>query len=81
MHDIARHVSVTRDTEAITRVAYTVDGAAEQVGVSGRQMWRWIKAGRIESIKIGGSRRVTHRALLDFVERESAASAAGASAA
>jgi excisionase family DNA binding protein len=67
MHDMPAPVSVTRGTDA-PRIAYRIREAAEQIGLSERQVWRLLAAGEIQSFKFGSSRRVTHQALLDYVD-------------
>lgn len=43
---------------ALTPLAYSVRDIAELVRVSDRTVWRWIKAGELRSVKVGGSVRV-----------------------
>lgn len=70
MHGSERSNGPT-DGSKTPQVAYKVADAARHLDVSPRMMWRWIAEGRITSFKIGNIRRVSHQALLDFVERES----------
>lgn len=58
------------------QVAYRVRHAAELVDLSERQMWDYVRKGEIASFKIGTSRRIPRAALLDFIERHRAESAA-----
>lgn len=45
--------------QARQQICYSVPHAARKVGVSDRTMWRMVAEGRVKSIKIGGSRRIT----------------------
>jgi len=45
------------------------EDAAAKLGVSRREIYRLIAAGRIRSVKIGKLRRISQRALEDFVEK------------
>ncbi|GAA2566105.1 hypothetical protein GCM10010435_44050 [Winogradskya consettensis] len=76
MHDSEVTSSVIRDSAARfpkpDRVAYRVRDAAEQLGLSERQMWRLVSTRQIESYKTdpsspSSSRRISHQALLDYV--------------
>lgn len=68
MHDSTANVSVTADTVPNPRLAYRVRDAAAQIGIHERMMWRYIQTGAIQSFKIGGSRRITHEALVAFIK-------------
>ena len=43
------------------RVAYSTAEAAKKLGTSEATIWRWIRAGTLQSIKIGGRRLVSAR--------------------
>ena len=49
----AEHLSIKPNAQYLS-----VREFARIVGASERTVWRWIKAGTIPSIKIGGTRRV-----------------------
>ncbi len=58
--------------EAMTdaqRLAYRIDEAAERVGVHRVTLYRWIAAGKLKTVKIGGVRLVSVRALRALVEK------------
>lgn len=42
---------------------------AARLGLSQAKVWALISSGQIESVKIDGARRVTDRALRDFVDK------------
>jgi excisionase family DNA binding protein len=48
---------------------YTVERAAERLEISRTTVYELIRAGALESIKIGGARRIPAAALHDYVER------------
>ena len=41
--------------------------AADQIGVSRAKLWAWIKAGRINSVKVDGMRRLRQQDIDDFM--------------
>lgn len=50
--------------------------AARRLGVGRTMVYELIRSGRLRSVKVGGARRITAAALVDFVaelEREAAA--------
>ncbi len=51
------------------RLAYRIDEAAERVGVHRVTLYRWIATGKLKTVKIGGVRLVSARALQALVER------------
>lgn len=51
------------------KLAYSVQEAAELLSISRSQIYEMISSGKIGSISIGRSRRVTHRQLMAFVEK------------
>lgn len=55
------------------QIAYTVNGAARQLAITERQVYRLIEKGEIRSYKAGRSRRITRTALLEYVDRCEAA--------
>lgn len=51
----------------------TVSQAATLAHTSDRSVRRWIAAGQLPAIRIGGTWRVTHTALTDFITRSTVA--------
>ena len=49
--------------------AYTLQEAAERVGVSDRHLREFIRDGRLQSFTIGTSRRISHNALQRFIDQ------------
>ncbi|HUL28723.1 MAG TPA: helix-turn-helix domain-containing protein [Streptosporangiaceae bacterium] len=58
--------------ETPPRLLLTVEEAAERVGICRSSMFKLIRQGEVESVKVGRLRRVTPAALEDFVRRLSA---------
>jgi excisionase family DNA binding protein len=56
-------------TENPPRLLLTVEEAAERVGICRSNMFKLIRQGDVESVKVGRLRRVTPAALEDFVKR------------
>lgn len=57
-------------TDADLADMLSVDETAEKLRVSRMTIYRRIKAGELDSVKIGGKRWITQRQYLDFVNRE-----------
>ena len=55
--------------ETPPRLLLTVEEAAERIGICRSNMFKLIRRGDVESVKIGRLRRVTPTALEDFVRR------------
>ena len=55
--------------ETAPRLLLTVEEAAERIGICRSNMFKLIRQGDVESVKIGRLRRVTPSALEDFVRR------------
>lgn len=72
MRDSETRSSAIRGIVAAPKIAYRIRDAAEQIGISEREMWRLVKSGAIDSFKFGdfknSPRRISHEALLDYVE-------------
>ena len=51
------------------RLLLTVEEAAERIGICRSNMFKLIRQGEVESVKVGRLRRVTPAALEDFVKR------------
>jgi excisionase family DNA binding protein len=51
------------------RLLLTVEEAAERIGICRSNMFKLIRQGDVESVKVGRLRRVTPAALEDFVKR------------
>jgi excisionase family DNA binding protein len=54
------------------RLLLTVEEAAERIGICRSNMFKLIRRGEVQSVKVGRLRRVTPDALEDFVRRLSA---------
>jgi excisionase family DNA binding protein len=69
-------ISVTVDAasraERSPRLLLTVEEAAERIGICRSNMFKLIRRGEIQSVRVGRLRRVTPDALEDFVRRLSA---------
>lgn len=53
------NISSSGISGAAARAAYPIPEIAEKLGCSDATVWRLIKKGQLESVKIGGMRRVT----------------------
>jgi len=58
--------------ETPRRLLLTVEEAAERIGICRSSMFKLIRQGKVESVKVGRLRRVTPAAVEDFVRRLSA---------
>lgn len=56
----------------LTKLAYTVEEAAELLSLSRAHLYRLMDSGQIGSISIGRSRRITRKQLLAFIEESEA---------
>jgi excisionase family DNA binding protein len=56
-------------TERPPRLLLTVEEAAERIGICRSNMFKLIRQGEVESVKVGRLRRVTPAALEDFIKR------------
>jgi excisionase family DNA binding protein len=56
-------------SDSFEKLAYSVPEAAELLSISRSQIYEMISTGKIGSISIGRSRRVTHRQLMSFLEK------------
>lgn len=56
-----------------SKLAYTVREAGALLSLSRSLMYELINAGKIDSIKIGKSRRITEQQLQDFLKRQHSA--------
>ena len=65
-------ISIAHPSERAPRLLLTVEEAAERIGICRSNMFKIIRQGDIESVKVGRLRRVTPAALEDFVRRLSA---------
>lgn len=52
----------------MSKLLYTPDEAAEVLGMSRTRLYRLINSGEVESVKIGGLRRIPVAALERFVQ-------------
>jgi excisionase family DNA binding protein len=62
----------TSQVERPPRLLLTVEEAAERIGICRSNMFKLIRRGEVQSVKVGRLRRVTPDALEDFVRRLSA---------
>jgi len=46
---------------------YTINEVAEKFHYQRSTVWRWIKNGKIEAVKVGGQWRITEAALVKFL--------------
>ena len=51
------------------RLAYRVDEAAEALRVTPATLYRWIAAGKLKTVKIGGRRLVSAKVLNNLINR------------
>lgn len=65
-------VHVTTPTTASDRLAYTVEEAAELIGMSRSGLYKRIAKGEIATLKIGAARRITREQLHAFLESKAA---------
>jgi excisionase family DNA binding protein len=61
-----------------SRLAYSVEEAATQLGIGRTFMFQLIATGEIESFKIGKLRKISHGALIDYLNRLRAEQSAAA---
>ena len=47
---------------------FDVRGAAEQLGLSERQVWYIIKAGKLRALKVGGATRIKESELRRYID-------------
>jgi excisionase family DNA binding protein len=57
------------ESERMPRLLLTVEEAADRIGICRANMFKLIRHGDVESVKVGRLRRVTPAALEDFVRR------------
>lgn len=60
------------------KLAYTVREAAQLLSISRSLLYEMIQSGRIQSVKIGRSRRITNEHIRDFLEVSEAPESIGA---
>ena len=51
------------------KLAYRIPEAVEATGLGRTTLYRLIKEGRLEAVKVGSSTLITRRALEDYLER------------
>jgi excisionase family DNA binding protein len=56
-------------SEQMPRLLLTVEEAADRIGICRSNMFKLIRQGDVESVKVGRLRRVTPAALENFVRR------------
>lgn len=62
---MSEHSTTTRNME---RLLLTAKEAADALGIGRSKVYELIMSGKLESVRIGGSRRVPVEALRDFVD-------------
>ena len=62
-------VDATSRGERPPRLLLTVEEAAERIGICRSNMFKLIRRGEVQSVKVGRLRRVTPDALEDFVRQ------------
>jgi excisionase family DNA binding protein len=69
MHDTATPSNAEHDGGSVSdrQLAYTVPDTAQALSISNRKAWELVHSGVIKSIKIGRSRRVTRKALEEYI--------------
>lgn len=58
------------ESNGIRPLVLTPEQAAAQLQISERQIYRLIRTGELRSVKVGRKRRISMRALEDFVEHQ-----------
>lgn len=61
--------SAAIETTVMREKLLTYDEVAEILGVTYMTVWRWVDAGKIEALKLGGCVRIQPKALEEFLER------------
>lgn len=61
---------ILRERDESERLTYRVLEAAERLGISRSKAYELIAAGKLPSIKIGGSVRVPAEALKEWIDRQ-----------
>jgi excisionase family DNA binding protein len=56
-------------------LSYSVDGAAEAIGISKTTIWRLVQAGELRTFKIGGRTLIRADELQAFIDRKSRSAA------
>jgi excisionase family DNA binding protein len=51
------------------RMAYRINEAAKQVGISRATIYRWIATGKLKTVKVGGIRLVSAKAIHVLIEK------------
>ncbi|MEU8264425.1 helix-turn-helix domain-containing protein [Micromonospora sp. NPDC048999] len=51
-------------------LAYSVPEAAQRIGMKERKVRQLVADGAIRSFKVGAARRVSHTALVEFIEKQ-----------
>lgn len=57
----------TGGTSPVSRRLYRVEEVAEMLNVGRTKVFDLIRSGQLASVKVGGSRRVTERAIGDYI--------------
>ncbi len=60
---------MTAPTDDVPRLLLTVEEAASRLGICRSNMFKLIRIGEIESVQIGRLRRITPKALEQYVNR------------
>jgi excisionase family DNA binding protein len=78
MYGAQETADATPRVERPPRLLLTVEEAAERIGICRSNMFKLIRRGEIQSVRVGRLRRVTPAALEDFVRRLTAEEDLGA---
>lgn len=73
MHESA-NPAASADVTDDGQISYKIPHAAQVLDMGVRKVWALVHSGEIDSFKIGASRRVSRRALLDYIQRQELAS-------
>ena len=69
MHESATVITRMDASDDPGQLAYTIPHAAHLLDMSPRKVWALVHSGEIPSFKIGKARRVSRRALVEYIER------------
>lgn len=72
MRGSAEDPNAVGDSE-VTPLAHSVKRAADLLDLSERKVWQLIDENKIESFKVGWSRRIPHESLVAFVKSQQSA--------
>lgn len=75
MHESASPLTPPGGTalEDTEQLAYRVPRAAKLLDMGERKVWELVHTGELESFTIGTARRITRKAILDYISRQASA--------